>query len=116
MAHDTAGQLPGVVPAGQVAGGLHVHVAQPPSSATSPFAHVEGSQRSAGHLQVGGCHAHLPSVFRAQPPPTIVPVGQYGAANGGGGPQSSVVHAGGGLHSQVGQPLASSTLPYWQKM
>ncbi len=110
----TAGQLTPVVPAGQLAGGLHVHVGQPSGSGTLPFEQAEAAQVSAGHfvLHEGGCHAHLPSVPRVQAAGMIVPVGQYGCAYGGGPPHSVGVHAGGGLHWHVGHPLASTTLPY----
>jgi len=96
----TAGQLTPVVPAGQLAGALHVHVGQPLASGTAPFGHAEAAQVSAGHfvLHEGACQAHLPSGPLVQAAGMIMPFGQNGCATGGGPPHSVCVQAGGGLH------------------
>ena len=70
----------------------------------------------AGHAtHEGGCHAHVPSVPRVHAADLTGPE-QAGSAYGGAGPHTAAVQGGGGLQLHVGQPLASRTLPYWQKM
>jgi len=112
----SAGQATPCVPLGQFVGALHVHVGQPFASSANPVAH-EPTHATGAHVvaHVGACHAHLPSVPRAHIAEMTFPPGHCGVANGGGGPQSVCVHAGGGLQAHVGQPVVgSTTLPYGQ--
>lgn len=92
---------------------MQLQVGQPLASGTLPLGQAI-KQAIAGQTfeHWGGFQPHLPAASRAQAAGMIVPFGQLGSAYGGGGPQSVVVHAGGGLHAQVGHPLASGTFPY----
>jgi hypothetical protein len=94
---------------------LHTQVGHPFASGTTPFVHMRvGLQLAGPHIgHEGGCHAHLPSVPRRH----IAEMGgappmHSGCLKAGCVPHSVCVHAGAGLHAHVGQPLASSTLPY----
>ena len=105
----------GCEPCGQV---LHVQVGHPFVSGTKPIVQARLGQLEVPHMgQKGARHEHFPSVPRTQVVGAAGGPVQGIGRNEGAVPHSACEHAAGAaLHAHVGQPLASSTLPYWQKM
>jgi hypothetical protein len=124
---------------GSVGGGLHWQVGQPFASSTFPFG--QAMAHTGPHTGLTGTHAQtdgeLSNLLFAShatfcthwqiPPQSAPPLAgsqlSLGSSthlpNPGQGLPAMPPHAGpagGGLHAQVGQPLASRTLPYSQKI